>query len=69
MSPIPIRIVQLLALVLIQAVLLFVSAGTVRWSAGWWYIGLYFAMLLLASIIMLPNRAEVVAERSEGTSG
>jgi len=69
MSPILLRIVQLLVLVLIQAVLLFVSAGTVRWSAGWWYIGLYFGMILLASIIMLPNRAEVVAERSRGTSG
>ena len=69
MSPILKRIFQLLMLVILQAVVLFVSAGSLRWSAGWWYIGLYFAMLLLASIIMLPSRAEVVAERSKGATG
>jgi protein-S-isoprenylcysteine O-methyltransferase Ste14 len=69
MSPILRRIFQLWALVILQAAMLFVSAGSLYWSAGWWYIGLYFSMLLLASIIMLPNRAEVVAERSKGTSG
>jgi protein-S-isoprenylcysteine O-methyltransferase Ste14 len=69
MSPILKRIFQLLMLVILQAAILFVSAGSLRWSAGWWYIGLYFAMLLLASIVMLPNRTEVVAERSKGTTG
>ena len=69
MSPILKRISQLLILVVLQAVLLFVSAGSLRWSAGWWYISLYIAMLLLASIIMLPNRMDVVAERSKGTTG
>jgi protein-S-isoprenylcysteine O-methyltransferase Ste14 len=69
MSPIVKRIFQLLMLVILQAVILFVSAGSLRWSAGWWYIGLYLAMLLLASIIMLPNRTEVIVERSKGTTG
>ena len=69
MSPILKRIFQLLVLVILQAVILFVSAGSLRWSAGWWYIGLYLAMLFIASIIILPNRAEVVAERSKGVSG
>ena len=69
MSPIFRRILQLLVLVLLQAALLFVSAGTVRWPAGWWYIGLYMLMLAAASFIMIPNRREVVEERSKGAQG
>jgi protein-S-isoprenylcysteine O-methyltransferase Ste14 len=60
---------QLLVLVLLQAALLFVSAGTVRWPAGWWYIGLYVIMLACASFILIPNRREVVEERSKGAQG
>ncbi len=69
MSPIFLRILQLIALVLIQAVLLFVSAGTLGWAAGWWYIGLYVLMLAAASFIMIPNRREVIEERSKGAQG
>ncbi len=69
MSPILLRILQLLGLTVIQAVLLFVSAGSLSWSAGWWYIGLYVVMLFLASFIMIPHRKEVVEERSKGTVG
>jgi protein-S-isoprenylcysteine O-methyltransferase Ste14 len=64
-----IRIVQLLVLVLIQSALLFVSAGTVRWPAGWWYIGLYVLMLAGASLVMIPRRREVIEERSRGMKG
>jgi protein-S-isoprenylcysteine O-methyltransferase Ste14 len=69
MSPIFKRILQLLFMVLLQAVLLFVSAGTLGWSAGWWYIGLYVLMLAGASFVMIPHRREVVEERSKGTEG
>jgi protein-S-isoprenylcysteine O-methyltransferase Ste14 len=69
MSPIFSRILQLLGLVIIQAVLLFVSAGSWVWSAGWWYIGLYVIMLALASFVMIPRRSEVIEERSKGTTG
>jgi protein-S-isoprenylcysteine O-methyltransferase Ste14 len=68
-SPIFLRILQLLALVLLQAALLFVSAGTLGWSAGWWYIGLYVLMLAAASFVMIPNRREVIEERSKGAQG
>jgi protein-S-isoprenylcysteine O-methyltransferase Ste14 len=60
---------QLLVLVALQAALLFGSAGTMRWSAGWWYIGLYLLMLAGASFVMIPNRREVIEERSKGTQG
>jgi protein-S-isoprenylcysteine O-methyltransferase Ste14 len=69
LSPILLRILQLFVLVLLQAALLFVSAGTVRWPPGWWYIGLYLLMLAGASFIMIPNRREVVEERSKGAQG
>jgi protein-S-isoprenylcysteine O-methyltransferase Ste14 len=69
MSPLFRRILQLLTMVVLQAALLFISAGTVRWPAGWWYIGLYVVMLVAASFIMIPNRREVVVERSKGTQG
>jgi len=69
MSPILSRIIQLLGLVVVQAALLFVSAGSLRWSAGWWYIGLYVLMLFLASFVMIPQRREVIEERSKGTAG
>jgi protein-S-isoprenylcysteine O-methyltransferase Ste14 len=69
MSPILKRIFQLLVLVILQAIVLFVSAGSLRWPAGWWYIGLYLTMLLVASLIILPGHSEVMAERSKGISG
>jgi protein-S-isoprenylcysteine O-methyltransferase Ste14 len=69
MSPILLRILQLLVLVLLQAVLLFASAGNLRWPAGWWYIGLYVLMLVAASFVMIPHRREVMEERSKGAKG
>jgi protein-S-isoprenylcysteine O-methyltransferase Ste14 len=68
-SPIFLRILQLLVLMLIQTALLFVSAGTLGWSAGWWYIGLYVLMLAAASFVMIPNHREVIEERSKGAQG
>jgi protein-S-isoprenylcysteine O-methyltransferase Ste14 len=69
LSPILSRILQLLFMVLLQAVLLFVSAGTLGWSAGWWYIGLYVLMLAGAAFVMLPHHREVIEERSKGAQG
>ena len=69
MSPIILRILQLLVLVLLQAILLFASAGDLSWSAGWWYIGLYVLMLAAASFVMIPHRREVIEERSKGAKG
>jgi len=69
MSPILKRVSQLVLLVAVQAVLLFVCAGTLYWSAGWWYISLYLVLLSVGAIILLPNRSAVVAERSRGAAG
>ena len=69
MSPVLKRVFQLLVLVLIQAALLFVSAGSLRWAAGWWYVGLYVVMLVLASFFLMPGHREVIEERSRGAKG
>ena len=69
MSPLFLRFLQLLILVILQALLLFVSAGTIHWPAGWLYIGLYVIMLAAASIILIPTRKEVIEERSQGSKG
>src|SRR5512136_3398853 len=69
MSRILLRILQLLVLVFLQALLLFISAGTLKWPAGWWYIGLYLLMLAAASFVMIPRRREVIEERSKGAKG
>lgn len=69
MSPVARRMVQLLVLTLVQAAILFVSAGTLAWGAGWLYVGLYVLLLVIASVAFLPGHADVVAERSKGTTG
>ena len=69
MTPVLRRIVQLFVMTLLQATLLFISAGSVRWLAGWGYIGLYMLMLVGAAFIMIPLRRDVVEERSKGTKG
>ena len=69
MTPILRRILQLLVLVAVQAILLFVSAGTWHWPTTWWYLGLYLGMLAAAAVIMIPRRPEVIAERGKGTQG
>jgi len=68
-SPLFLRILQLLVLVLLQGGVLFISAGTIHWPAGWLYIGLYVIMLVCASVVMIPKRREVVEERSKGAKG
>ena len=67
MSPILRRIIQLLGMVILQAAILFISAGSIFW-AGWWYISDNLGMLLAAALIMLPRHTQVIAERSKDAS-
>ena len=69
MSPVLKRIYQLLLIVLVQAAILFLCAGSLTWAAGWWSVGLYLALLLAASFKMIPNHPEVIAARSRGAEG
>lgn len=68
-NPLIKRSLQLLFLVVLQGLILFLSAGKPGWGAGWWYIGLYTSCLVLASVVLVPGHKEVIEERSKGTAG
>ncbi len=64
------RLVQILFLVLIQAVILFASVWKWDWWNAWAYIGIYLAFLVFNIIVILPGHKELAEERSrvgEGT--
>jgi protein-S-isoprenylcysteine O-methyltransferase Ste14 len=66
------RIFQILFLVLLQAVVLFVSVWKWGWWNAWAYLGLYLAFLMFNVIVLLPGHKDLVEERSrvgEGTKG
>jgi protein-S-isoprenylcysteine O-methyltransferase Ste14 len=58
-----------LARTALQAVVLFVSAGTVRWPAGWLYLALYVGVLAVGAAVLVPGHREVIEERSRGLQG
>jgi protein-S-isoprenylcysteine O-methyltransferase Ste14 len=63
------RYLQLLVLVLVQAVILFLSAGSLMWGAAWVYIAIYCLSLIGAGFIITPEHREVIEERSKGAAG
>jgi protein-S-isoprenylcysteine O-methyltransferase Ste14 len=66
------RLVQIGILVLIQAVVLFVSAWKWNWWNAWAYLGEYLAFLAFNAYILLGKHKQLVEERSqigEGAKG
>lgn len=66
------RLVQILFLVLIQALVLFASVWKWNWWNAWAFIGLYLAFLVFNVFVLLPRHKDLVEERSqvgEGTKG
>jgi protein-S-isoprenylcysteine O-methyltransferase Ste14 len=59
------RMLQIGALLLFQAAVLFISAGRLDWLAGWAYIGVYVGFIALNALLMLPHNAELAAERGQ----
>ncbi len=55
------RIIQVVALLLVQAVLLFASAGRMDWPAGWAYLSVYLCTLGLNLLLLLPRGAAATA--------
>ncbi len=62
------RMVQVLVTILIQAIVLFLSAGTLRWVEAWAYIGIYLAGVAVNSILMLRLNPETIVERGRATA-
>ncbi len=63
------RLVQIGFLVLIQAVVLFVSVWKWNWWNAWAYLGLYLAFLAFNAVILLEKHKELVEERSQVGEG
>jgi protein-S-isoprenylcysteine O-methyltransferase Ste14 len=66
------RLIQIGLLVVIQAVVLFISAWKLTWWNAWVYIGEYLAFLAFNAFILLGRHKELVEERSqigEGAKG
>ena len=66
------RLVQVVFLVLLQAVILFASVWKWNWWNAWAYLGLYLAFLAFNAFVLLGKHKELVEERSqigEGAKG
>ena len=64
--------VALAVTIAVMAVLLFVSAGTVSWSLGWWFIVTFVVCVLIAMAIIWRANPELFTARSRvqpGTKG
>ena len=60
---------QIVFLVLIQAVILFVSVWRLDWWNAWAYLALYLAYLILTAIVLLGRHPDLVEERSRVGEG
>lgn len=61
------RAMQIAITLLIQALLLFLGAGTFRWWEAWAYIGLSVGGIMVNAVFMRAN-PETIAERGRGMS-
>ena len=59
------RLVQILSLVLIQAIILFISVWKWDWWNAWAYLGLYLAFLVFNIIVILPGHKDLAAYFNE----
>lgn len=61
--------VALAVTIAVMAVLLFVSAGTVSWSLGWWFIVTFVVCVLIAMAIIWRANPELFTARSRVQPG
>ena len=57
------RLAQLAGIILLQAVALFGSAGTLAWSAAWVYMAVYVGGIVANGVIMLPRHTALIEAR------
>jgi len=65
-------IVQMSAALVIFGTIMFLSAGTIHWAAGWAYLAMNALTQILSGIVLIPRQPDMLAERSqvrEGTKG
>jgi protein-S-isoprenylcysteine O-methyltransferase Ste14 len=59
------RAVQILLVLLIQAVILFLVSGHFDWIWAWVFLGIYFVSVAINSFFMVRTSPETVAERGQ----
>jgi protein-S-isoprenylcysteine O-methyltransferase Ste14 len=57
------RGIQVLGVLLFQAVILFPAAGTIKWIWAWLFIGIYALSIAINSIFLFQTNPETIAER------
>jgi hypothetical protein len=62
------RFAQVTFVLLLQATVLFLAAGTPRWIWAWTYLGISLAVALINGTIMLRTSPETIAERGDALS-
>jgi protein-S-isoprenylcysteine O-methyltransferase Ste14 len=65
------RLLQIGFVVLFQALLLFVAAGTLKWFSAWVYLLLYVLYIAMNGLILFPRKEsrEMIEERSQIKEG
>jgi protein-S-isoprenylcysteine O-methyltransferase Ste14 len=59
------RTIQILFMVLVQAAMLFISSGSLRWKWAWVFIGLNLAGIMVNAFFMFRYNPDAIAERSK----
>lgn len=57
------RLAQVLAMVIIYALLLFIPAGSLRWWNAWAYLGMFVLAILSAGLYVVRKHPEIINER------
>ena len=47
------------------AAILFLSAGTIKWTMGWVYIGIYLLFDIVTAILVIPRHPDLLIERTK----
>jgi len=61
------RLVQVFGMVVVYALLLFLSAGTLRWWNGWAYLGLFVLAILTGGLYVARRRPAAINERGRSS--
>ena len=59
------RMVQILITTSIQAAMLFIGAGTLRWSWGWGFVAIYFLGIAINALFLYRVNPALIAERAD----
>jgi protein-S-isoprenylcysteine O-methyltransferase Ste14 len=59
------RGLELVASMVLQGAMLFISAGRLDWVMGWVYIAIYLGVVGINSLVLIPRNPELIAERAQ----